>query len=391
MAVIWVLSVLPGIAIFAAPTRHQLERAENVVFGIAVGVGASLLLIVASAIASTWGAFSLGGSRSRRFIVGFTGLSVVVGLQLLLISFLLRKPFLGVVAFVGWGIPLAAMYLAFQRAFGLHGRGVALLIGCAGVAAATGLLARADGRPARIQFAERQEEELTVLSWNLGLGQPLSSASQVAFLPRVAETILASGADIVTLQEVASQEHLDRLLADLGPPWRGSISAQRYQVTGVVTRVPGELRCWQPNLPYGGPISITVQTESGSLEIASVHFPPEQKSRQREIYAQWLASQANDREHPVLFAGDLNVDPEGWWDRCSPMFTDSVLRDRRSLDILGHQRRDVGREAAATAALSRRLDYFFVPDSLQCIEYRVLFGKKQGRMDHHPICLRIKS
>jgi endonuclease/exonuclease/phosphatase family metal-dependent hydrolase len=308
-----------------------------------------------------------------------------------LAALLLRKPILGLLAILGWGFPLAAAWLAHDMIWGFSRR-LAIITGIAcGIALlVVWYAAPFMPRPATVQFQESSPDDFTLLSWNIGLGQPLSYPSQREHLPAVCGVIRESQADIVCLQEVSGTEHLQLLLEGLGKEWHGHLAADGDRVPAVLTRLPATFRSPHQGLAFGGPASALVTTSRGQLEVLSLHMFPEQNAHNRETYGNWLAEYARSQAHPVLIAGDFNIDPEGWWDRVSPIFTDDLDRDLRLLTALRQLGHDCGQKASATSALSRRLEIIFVPRHLQCVEYRILHGKSQGRMDHWPIRVRLR-
>ncbi|MGE3806822.1 MAG: endonuclease/exonuclease/phosphatase family protein [Gemmataceae bacterium] len=385
----FLLTVAPMALIFLLPATHARELPENLLIGLIVGTCLWLLLYVGAVVGTMLRVFRRRDGSPRASFGAIVVLFFVV-LALAGASYLGAKPLHGVLMIMGGALPVAAIYLALSRS-GRRTRGFGWLA-AAGVAAVLVLMlvGPLQPRPDQLVHGDPGKHDLVVLSWNLGTGQPASTPALDSFLDGVTETILQHEADVVALQEVDGQAQLDRLLARLGPEWRGQVSGEVPRATAVLTRLPGKFFAWNKALWYGGPATVRLSVDHGRLEIASVHLPPEQASAARLQYAAWLHDTARLKTNPVLFAGDLNLDPTGFWDRWSSVFTDSPERDALSLARLASGADDVGRLGSGTAALSRRVDYILVPLAWECVDYQVLYGQKQGRMDHHPIRVRIR-
>lgn len=382
------LCCLPLMMLFVAVSRHAAERGENLLLGFLVGVALTLPMAVAAVAVAR---VKLTLSPVLQVLARFTLLLLAAGVLSAGLALLLKKPILGLLAITGWGIPLAALYLAVDLTAGFsRRRALVLLTLLVSAFVAVWLLAPFQAQPASIVTEAAAPGDLVLLSWNVGLGQPFSAGSQRQHLDAIVAAIQQHKADVVCLQELGGQEHLKVLLAGLGPPWQGHLSLDGNRVPAVLSRLPGTFRSPRQDFPFGGPASALLETPGGPLEVLTLHLPAEQNALGREMYVDWLINEVRGRQVPVVVGGDFNLDPGGWWDRVSPLLTDDLERDQRSLTRLRELGVDVGRDASATSALSRRLDIILAPPALRCVQYHVLHGTRQGRMDHWPILVRLR-
>jgi len=383
----WLLAVGSMVAVMVATVRAPGEVAENTGFGILGGSYAYLVLAAADRAAVRWG-------RARTMRAPWRAL-VILALASALVAvtgLLLRKPFSGLIGIVGWALPIPTIALSGR----LPGRRLGLL-----VAAVLGLVtliiasAPLDGRPPAIELAEARPDDIVVLSWNLGSGSPFPMSSREDHLGAVASVILEVDADVACLQEVRGRAHLDLLLARLAerdstaPGWRGAVAVDDRRVTAIVSRLDGRFDSVDDSLQFGGPTRL-VLNDRRDIEIVSLHMRARRHSSSRRSYVDRLRRHVATTDHPVILVGDFNLDPDGFWDRASPVLSDDLDRDRGTLAALHALGRDAGAETAATAVFSRRIDRAFVPETIELVSYRVLYGRRLGRMDHRPIVIRIR-
>ena len=85
-----------------------------------------------------------------------------------------------------------------------------------------------------------------------------------------------------------------------------------------------------------------------------------------------------------MLVGDFNLDLAPV--ESSDLFTDDKKNDSESYSLILQDFRDVGRDAGPTSVFDRRIDYVFLASSeLPVAEFRVLYGRVVGKMDHHPL------
>ena len=300
----------------------------------------------------------------------------------------LGKPFLGLLAIVALPLFLSTLLLSWLSTarFRPIVYALAALIFIAPtlylyLSASSPLL-----RPPSLSFASPTHSTVQILSWNLGTGQPFSRPSPIELLPHVTRVIAAAKADIVCLQEAASEDYLNELLSQLGPSWQGkrSRSEEGMMITAILSKHGGSFEAPAPNFPYGGPAIVHTSIAGAAVSVLSVHFPPEHTATWRAQYAAWLRKRSA-AEKTMIIGGDFNVDPEGFWDHASTIFTDNVDLDQQTLGTLLSLGRDVGAGTAGTAVFSRRIDRLYVPTTFALQSYQVLSGSRRGPMDHDAI------
>jgi endonuclease/exonuclease/phosphatase family metal-dependent hydrolase len=359
--------------------RHRREIPGDLAVGSAAGLILAILFFAAWVVMPR--VLPLGWTW---LVSAAIGLFVAIGAMVISISWVGRP--LATLSFAWPGIPLPLLALTLERSLGLLWPMVVLcLLLCLCLAV---LLVRAPLRPlpARINHAPPSAEDLVLLSWNIGLSPPDGGPSRRRHLPRIARVIQEAEADIVCLQEVRDVEHLDLLLALLGDGWRGHLaSTARTKVNAMLTRLEGVLSSPACDLPFRGPSALSLD----GVEVLSVHIPTH-RARDRAAFADYLLRHARSADRPLVIAGDFNMDPDGFWDRATTLFTDDVALDRRTMQQICELGDDIGAGSAATAVPSRRLDRLVVGSPLKPVRYRVLYGSARGLMDHQPMLARIR-
>jgi endonuclease/exonuclease/phosphatase family metal-dependent hydrolase len=155
----------------------------------------------------------------------------------------------------------------------------------------------------------------------------------------------------------------------------------------VLTRLAGQLTSPRTGLEprLRGPAALRLDW----VEILSLHLPTH-STRDRRVVLDWVVERWRQNDRPLLPVGDFNMDPDGYWDRSTTLFTDDVALDRWLLDRLCDSGQDLGAGTAATAVPSRRLDHVVADSALQPVSYEVLFGSARGLMDHQPVVVRLR-
>jgi endonuclease/exonuclease/phosphatase family metal-dependent hydrolase len=247
------------------------------------------------------------------------------------------------------------------------------------------------------QGAHRRE--VTVLVYNIHAGK---DAARRDNLPRVAELVRGTGADLVLLQEV------DRNTQRSGPTDQPAILSRLTGYSVAFGRTIGFqggdygialLSRWpiqrdtlihlatsaQPRDPPGdreqrGVLVTLVDAPGGPLVVLNTHMDAsgEDDWRLREI-ADILGVAAGVGEPgPVLMGGDLNARPES--------------RIHQELRAAGF--RDAWLECGTgdgmtfpVAAPDRRIDYLYLAGDVRCLDARVLLGDAS---DHRALLVRLR-
>jgi endonuclease/exonuclease/phosphatase family metal-dependent hydrolase len=242
------------------------------------------------------------------------------------------------------------------------------------------------------------EREVTVLVYNIHAGRDTARRDN---LPRVAELVRSTGADLVLLQEV------DRNTRRSGPADQPAVLARLtgYEVAfgrtigfqggdygvAVLSRWPIVSDTLIPLLvtaPPGraagereqrGVLRVEVDAPGGPLLVLNTHLDAtgDDTWRMREI-ATVLRVAAEGRGRPVLIGGDLNARPE------SPIHG----------ELRGAGFRDAwpgcGEAPGMTfpvAAPDRRIDYLYLSGTARCGSARVL---PSDASDHRPLLVRLR-
>jgi endonuclease/exonuclease/phosphatase family metal-dependent hydrolase len=228
-----------------------------------------------------------------------------------------------------------------------------------------------------------QPRQLRVLTWNIGkVYLQRESRASDADLRRVAETILELNPHLVALQELRDRSQLGRLVAALGPGWRGMLSEDVYdRRAALVVRLPSQ---FIPLPTSTGRVAqgALVRLPSGlSFAVASVHldaFDPGRRLVQAEEILAGVQRQETDHQ---LLAGDFNFD--------------TAVAARGSVDhevyrFLTRDLVDAGKDAGPTTIISRRLDYvFFHSRAVTGVRSRVLQDRRINIMDHDPLLVEL--
>lgn len=384
------LAVLPTAFVFTLLAAHREELPPNLLLGAAVGGLAWVSAVAAAMVARALRRRILGDERA----VAPAADAVVAGiLSLVVVAFLVSfsvAPLLGILPVVAWGLPLPALLWGLwptRHALRFTGAASGLF------AAATGVVALAGPpreRPAKLAFAPAHDDDLVVLSWNLGKGPPVAFASDAEHLGHIARTIRESGAHVACLQEVDTEGHLERLLELLGPEWRGSLATESLNRSpAVLTRVGGGFAVETPEGAFFGGVRVRLERSGRALDVYSVHLAPARHAWLRAEEIDWYARRLAEIGVPAVVAGDMNIDPASPWDRLSSLFTEDLPLDVRSEARLSSVGFDPGRGGVSTGLPARRIDRVLVSRPLAAVDYEVLFGKRLGRMDHRPVRVRV--
>ena len=235
-----------------------------------------------------------------------------------------------------------------------------------------------------------KKRSLIVLTWNLGrphlgrIGQRLGWDSRAADvdLPRVALGIARAGADVVALQELASERQLAHLIALLGSEWSGALDdggcggprCDRH--VAVLAHVRAAPRSFSRDQLAGGRSVASVI--GPDYVVAAAHLEPFD-ALARAHQAQELRRVADGfSEENIVLAGDMNIDPTHARLRGGP--------DALAWSRLVEKMHDGGRHAGATTIVRRRIDHVLVRGpAAVATEADVLRSMRLPLGDHMPL------
>ena len=300
---------------------------------------------------------------------------------------LFQLSFTGVaLVFIPFVMPVA-LFWTVGRNLGMKSclfAGGVLLVIC------TRLFTMPEGKVAgTVPLAEPQDDDVWVMSWNVGAGFPFFPGSDDNDIDRIAEIVRQHDVHVLCLQEVSSKEFLSKLQAVLGSGWKGGGSDSNGKATAVLSRIGGESESPLKDMDHGAPTVLRIRSHKGMLQFVSCHASPWRKSLHRREMIEWVLHEFRHSKNKTVVAGDFNIDTSRGWTFLSPLLSDSLSFDRatwRALSILG---RDPGFGLQATASLGRRSDWVVVDSKMPITDYRVLESVQVGRMDHFPVLVRV--
>lgn len=245
----------------------------------------------------------------------------------------------------------------------------------------------------------RSAREMTVLVYNIHAGTDTARQNN---LPRVAELVRRTGADLVLLQEV------DRNTQRSGPADQPAVLARLTGYSVAFGRTIGFqggdygialLSRWPIRRDTLIPLAVTappgrttegreqrgvllalVDAPGGPLAVLSTHLDAsgEDLWRAQEIAGVLQAAATVDAQVPLLVGGDLNARPE------SP-----IHQDMRAAGF-----RDAWQECGTGDGMTfpvntpaRRIDYLYQAGAVRCVDARVLADYAS---DHRPLLVRIR-
>jgi endonuclease/exonuclease/phosphatase family metal-dependent hydrolase len=234
---------------------------------------------------------------------------------------------------------------------------------------------------------------LSLLSWNIGYSDyERDSRAKTRDLEHVASVILETHADLVALQEIADPEQLGILDEFLGGRYAYQTLARgfrtdRYVV--ILSTLPFVEQAYIATSVGRDAVAATLQILPGDHRVTLINCHADAFSSRRrryfvtEVIDWYRENQAGD----VIMAGDFNLDLTPV--ESSDLFTDDKKNDSESYSLILEDFRDLGRNMGPTAVFDRRIDYVFLASQkLQTAEFKVIFGKLVGKMDHHPLLVR---
>jgi endonuclease/exonuclease/phosphatase family metal-dependent hydrolase len=251
---------------------------------------------------------------------------------------------------------------------------------------------RLSSKPAPVSKAF-QAPAFSLLSWNIGyFDYERDSRAQDHDLEHIASVILETQADFVALQEIADPAQvgvLDELLSRQYPHQtlaRG-FRTDRYVVI-LSTRAFSDQAYIATSVGRDAAAArFEVSPGSGEIVLINCHADAFNSRRRRFFIIDVIDWYRASGSSNVILAGDFNLDLTPV--ESSDLFTDDKKNDSESYSLILENFRDLGRDAGPTASFDRRIDYVFLDSqTLEAVEFKVLYGKLVGKMDHHPLLVR---
>ncbi|MGH9429751.1 MAG: endonuclease/exonuclease/phosphatase family protein [Terriglobia bacterium] len=239
------------------------------------------------------------------------------------------------------------------------------------------------------------ESSFALMSWNIGyFDYESDSRAQNKDLVAIAAAIGETGAQVIALQEIAQPEQLSALSNLLAGRYHYQAFARGFRTdryVGFLSEMPFDEEVQVATSVGRDALAITVDTPAqGVMTLINCHADAF-NSRRRRVFVNDIVDWCRDSgKQPVVLAGDFNFDLAPV--ESSDLFTDDKKNDSESYSLILQDFRDVGRNGGPTSAFDRRIDYVFLfPQGLEAVEFKVLYGKLVGKMDHHPLLARFRK
>ena len=254
------------------------------------------------------------------------------------------------------------------------------------------------GLPAKENNHEKQHgRHLRIMTWNLGNGDlEADSRAHTEDLPEAAKVISEKTPDAVALQELTGEDQLNQLLKLLRDDYRGFVcssgGADRVDAVLIKNNVGSpktQFEDIKADDHFAAGARFRLSSTSPQIVIVSAHADAFSAVRRRvfnERLVDWVRTQLDG--NVVFVAGDFNLEVSTR--NKSSLFTDDEKHDSESYASLLKFFRDLGRDAGATAANDRRIDYVFGDsEGVALIRAEVLRDAAIGRMDHWPLLVEV--
>ena len=233
------------------------------------------------------------------------------------------------------------------------------------------------------------------MSWNIGyFDYESDSRAQSKDLEAVAAVIGETGAQVIALQEIAEPEQLGTLSELLAGRYRYHAFARgsrtdRY--VGFLSEIPFEEEVQVATSVGRDALAVTVDVSSQrDITLVNCHADAFNARRRRFFVNDIIDWCRSSGKETVILAGDFNLDLAPV--ESSDLFTDDKKNDSESYSLILQDFRDLGRNSGPTSAFDRRIDYVFLSrQGLEAVEFKVLYGKLVGKMDHHPVLARFRK
>jgi len=238
-------------------------------------------------------------------------------------------------------------------------------------------------------FAGSQDDDIRVMSWNLGGGAPFFAGSDEANVDKIIEIVRRNAVHVLCMQEVPSGEFLNRLTMGLEGEWKGGRSPGGPKSTAILSRIGGEVNAPLATMDYGGPTVLRITSHKGELQFVNCHGSPGRKSGQRRVMVEWILHELRDLKKKTVICGDFNIDTSRRWTFMDPLLSDSLSFDTATWRALGLMGDDPGFDAGATSPMGRRSSWMVVDRKMPITGYQILKNEQKGGMGHFPVLLRV--
>lgn len=226
---------------------------------------------------------------------------------------------------------------------------------------------------------------LRLLTWNIGrIHLRWESRAADRDLAFVAQVLRQVNPQVAALQELRDPTQLGRLLALLGPGWRGQLPQDVYdRRAALLWRVRGE--------PFEIPTSTgraaqaaLLRLERGRLlTVVSLHLDAFDATRRLRQGQEILDATLREAGGELILAGDFNFD-------VAVVARDSL--DQRLYRLLTSTLSDGAARAGATSLTARRIDYVFYRSAQWRVrDARVLWREGIHGMDHRPLVVELEA
>lgn len=242
--------------------------------------------------------------------------------------------------------------------------------------------------------APLNESTLALMSWNIGyFDYESDSRAQNKDLEAIAAVIGETDVQVIALQEIAQPEQLSTLSELLEGRYRYQAFARGLRTDRFVaflSELPFQEETQLATSVGRDALAVTVDVPSqGVVTLVNCHADAFNSRRRRFYVNDVIDWRRESGKQPVILAGDFNFDLAPV--ESSDLFTDDKKNDSESYSLILQDFRDVGRNGGPTSAFDRRIDYVFLsPQGLEPVEFKVLYGKLAGKMDHHPVLARFR-
>jgi endonuclease/exonuclease/phosphatase family metal-dependent hydrolase len=227
------------------------------------------------------------------------------------------------------------------------------------------------------------KHSLRLMTWNIGKlyirGDSRAADNDLHY---VAAVIRSVNPHVVALQEIRDPAQLNRLVAALGPGWRGRVPEDRWdRRAALVVRVHAHFHNLTTSVGRTAQGAVIELPDSPPLSIASVHLDAFDAKRRQTQAEELVAGLQRLGQEEKILAGDFNFDP-------ALAAQGSV--DQDTYHFLTRALVDAAKSAGATTFVHWRLDYvFYHSERVKKVTSRVLRDRRINIMDHDPLVVEL--